>query len=512
MKRYIVIGDFPAARPLSSVLGCVMRMKALLVLTMSATVLLLGSCSGLNNGACSTNCGGGGNATLSISLYDLPPAGVSILSFTLPIAGITLTPSSGSNVTVPITPTSYEMTRLQTDSTLVGKNLSVPAGTYTSINVTVTASSGVFINTSGATIGTCANGAVCDMPSGAATTIQVPISLTLTGNQNQWVGLDFNLRNAITTTNGISVDFNQPNVMTATTTARAGIPSGSLETIEDFIGVVTAVSTSSITVKSGITGISMTAAISANTEFDLAPVTYSNCQQATAAACITTGSTVSLDANLSSTGTLTATDIDVLDVAAVDEVEGIIYPTSVSGVVGLIIQDKVAITSTSPLASSSVTFGTGIFLTVDSSTQYLVDTKTLSSQAGFAATVDPLFSGSGSLLAGQMVRVQLANIISGSSGIAATATNVLLRWSRLTGTVNSVAAPSFTLANIPGYINTLNPTLSLTPQVMTYVNGTAFDGVTDISGLNATTSQLASIRALYLNGVPPFQAAKVRVP
>jgi hypothetical protein len=488
-----------------------MKMKALSVLALSAAVFLLTSCSGANNGGCKTNCGGG-NANLSITLFDLPPAGVSILSFTLPVAGITLTPSSGTAVTVPITPTSYEMTRLQTDSALVGVNMSVPAGTYTSINVTVTASSGVFINTSGGTIGTCANGAVCAMPSGAATTIQVPISLTLADNQNQWVGLDFNLRNAITATNGITVDFNQPNVMTATTTPRVGIPAGSVDTIEDFIGVVTAVSTSSITVQSGITGNSLTAAISANTEFDLAPVTYSSCQQATAAACIKTGSTVSLDANLSSSGTLTASEIDVLDTIAVDEVEGTIYPTSVAGVVGLIIQDKVAITSTSPLASSSVTYGTGIFLTVDSGTAFLVDTKTLSSQPGFAATVDPLFLGGGDLVAGQMVRVQLSNISSGSTGISATAKNVLLRWSRLTGTVNSVAGNSFTLGNIPGYINTLNPTLSLTPQVMTYPNATAFDGITDVSQLSATTSQVASIRALYLKGAPPFQAAKVRVP
>jgi hypothetical protein len=209
---------------------------------------------------------------------------------------------------------------------------------------------------------------------------------------------------------------------------------------------------------------------------------------------------------------LTATEIDVLDAVAVDEVEGTIYPTAVANQVGLIIADKVAITSTTPLASSSTTYGTGIFLTVESGTTYTVDTKTLSSQPGFAATVDALFSGSGSLLAGQTVRVQLSNIISGTNGLNATATNVLLRWSRLRGTVNSVAAPTFTLANIPGYINTLNPTLSLTPQVMTYPNATVFDGITDISGLSATTSQLASIRALYLNGAPPFQAAKVRVP
>jgi hypothetical protein len=116
------------------------------------------------------------------------------------------------------------------------------------------------------------------------------------------------------------------------------------------------------------------------------------------------------------------------------------------------------------------------------------------------------------LLAGQTIRAQIKGITSGNNGIAAVATNVLLRWSRLTGTVNSVTGNAFTLANIPSYINTLNPTLSLTPQVFTYPNATAFDGITDVSQLSAISSQIASIRALYLNGVPPFQAAKVRVP
>jgi hypothetical protein len=45
------------------------------------------------------------------------------------------------------------------------------------------------------------------------------------------------------------------------------------------------------------------------------------------------------------------------------------------------------------------------------------------------------------------------------------------------------------------------------------VNATAFDGITDVSGLSATSSQLASIRALYIDRAQqPFQAAKVRVP
>lgn len=66
------------------------------------------------------------------------------------------------------------------------------------------------------------------------------------------------------------------------------------------------------------------------------------------------------------------------------------------------------------------------------------------------------------------IRAQIGEIKSGNNGITAVATkNVLLRWLRLTG--------AFTLANIPSYINTLNLTLSLTPQVFTYPNATSFD-------------------------------------
>jgi hypothetical protein len=96
--------------------------------------------------------------------------------------------------------------------------------------------------------------------------------------------------------------------------------------------------------------------------------------------------------------------------------------------------------------------------------------------------------------------LSLVEPMPGNNGIAAATTNVLLRWSRLTGTVNfnSVAGIAFTLANIPGYINTLDPTLSLMPQVYAYPNATAFDAITDVSQLSASTSRVASICSLYL--------------
>jgi hypothetical protein len=492
--------------------------RALLILGISA-VFALTSCSGLKTAVCTVNCGGSGNASLTISLYDTPPTGTNVLSFTLPIAGISLTPSSGSPQSVTTVISSVEATRLQTDSAVIVDQASVPAADYSAINVTLgptSSTNNLFINTSGSTItyGThsCVSGAICALPVGAIYTISVPLTLNLSANQNQWIELDFNLSKAITTSGGISVDFSQTGVLTATTTTRTGIPSGSVDTLEDFTGVVTAYTAgSSITVQSAIRGVSLTASLSTNTEYDLAPSTYSQCQ-GTASACVTVGSTVSVDAVVSSGGTFTATEVDVLDLTAVDEVEGIIYPTLTQGVFGMILADKVSASGNSTLSAATATYGRGVLLTLNA-TNYSVDTKTLSSQLSAPAG----FSGSGDLLGGQVVRAQITGISTDNNGnITASATNMLLRYSRLSGTLNSVAGSVFTVASLPGYIYALNTSLSSTPQVYTYLGLTAFDGITGLSDptLQAGTTTV-SIRALYLNPLSatyPFQAAKVRVP
>jgi hypothetical protein len=497
-----------------------MRSKWYLGLFAICSAAVLSSCSGLNSGGCVTNCGGG-NANLTITLYDTPPTGVSVLSFTLPIAGISLTPATGSPVAVPTAVPSAEIVRLQTDSTVIVDAASVAADTYTAINVTIgptSATNNVFVNASGAAItygaSTCANGAVCNLPVGAIFTVNIPLALTLAANQNQWIGLDFNLSKAITPANGVSVDFSQTGVLTATTTPRVGIPAGSVDTMEDFIGVVTAyTANSSITVQSGITGESLTAALTSSTEYDLAPVPYSQCSGGLAAPCLGVGSTVSMDTLVAANGTFTASEVDILQAAKVDEVEGIIYPTTTPGVVGMIIADKVSASGDPILGASTTTIGTGIFLNITSlSPIYSVDTKTLSSQFIPAGG----FSGSGDLLGGQVVRARISNIVSGTNGITAAANGILLRYSRLSGTVNSVSGNVFTIANLPAYVYALNPSLNTsTAQVNTYLNLTAFDGITGLSDSNFQVGTSVSIRALYLNAPPatfPFETAKVRVP
>ena len=442
------------------------------------------------------------------------------MSFTLPIVSISLTPSSSSGSPQPVTTvtSSVEATRLQTDSAVIADQASVPAADYSAISVTLgptSSTNNLFINTSGSTItyGThsCVNGAICALPVGAAYTISIPLTLNLSANQKQWIGLDFNLSKAITTSGGISVDFTQTGVLTATTTTRTGVPSGSVDTLEDFTGVVTAYTTgSSITVKSAIRDASLTAVLSTNTEYDFAPFNYSNCPT-TALDCVKVGSTVSMDTVVSSAGIFTATEVDVLDAPAVDEVEGIIYPTTTAGEYGMILADEVSATGNATLSAGK--YGSGVLLTLNA-TSYSVDTKTLSSQL----SAPDGFSGSGDLLGGQVVRAQISGISTDNNGnITASANNLLLRYSRLSGTLNSVAGSAFTVASLPGYIYALNTSLSSTPQVFTYPTLTAFDGITgltDPSIVPGTTS--VSFRALFLNtadgALYPFQAAKVRVP
>ena len=88
---------------------------------------------------------------------------------------------------------------------------------------------------------------------------------------------------------------------------------------------------------------------------------------------------------------------------------------------------------------------------------------------------------------------------------AITSDRVALRFTRTTGTVQTVSGQSFAISNLPPYIQFVT-----SPLVDTIIGTTSFDGVTDVSGV--TVGQSVSIRALLLNNSTfSFYAAKVRV-
>jgi hypothetical protein len=484
-----------------------MNPRKYLAFAVVAAVLSLSSCSGVHN-RCVTNCVGNGDAALSISISDTPPANTTILSFTLPIVGISLTSSTGAQVSVfsAGSAANFELTRLQSDSDVVVTNASVAAANYTSLAVTFAAPSGVFINASGSAVGTCAAGAVCSI-SGVATTVTVPVSITLNRNANQWLDLDFNYNNAIDTSSGIAINLGLANVLAVNTSAPTGVHSGDFANVDDFTGRVTAVSGSSIKLTSTARG-SLTATINSSTQvFD--PQSPAQCSGGAALSCIRVGSIVSLQGVLTNTGVVVATSLDVIDssITPVDEVEGTIYPSTCNGGsnFGMILSDSSITTGGSPLVGSG--FGTGICLTVSPTASFLVDFGILTGQPGLPATTAG-FVTTNDLRAGQTVRAKITGAASGTSGVNATATAMILRFSRLTGTVGTLSTPSFFINGLPAYITAF----TVPPSVQTYTNATLFEGAADAGSLSPGAT--VSVAALFYNPIggpiQPLQAAKVR--
>lgn len=470
-------------------------------LLLPLAALSLASCSGPPK---SSGGGGGGKALLSVSISDSAPANTALMSFTLPVLGITLTPSGGgSAVSVLSSATNFELTRLQSDSALVAANVSLAAGSYTAVNVTVSAPSAVLFNNSGAAIGSCVNATVCALQGKAATiTFSFPSSspLVLTANQNLWLGLDFNYSNALVSTNGsVSIDVTQPNVLTALTTPPTGVPSGNFANIDDFTGAVTALS-GTITIQSKLRG-TLTASIASSIAVN---DPQSQCTGGATLSCIKTGSIVSLQGVLTNTGAVNGAELDVIDASTTpaDEAEGTLYTnTNCASGVGMILSDS-SITSSSPLATAGL--GQNVCLTLGANATFTIDDGILTNQGVPLAG----FSSSGDLSAGQTIRAKISNAVSGSNIINATASGLILRFSRLTATVSAVTIPTFTITGLPAYFAS---TPTPTPSVQTYTNATIFEGGT--AGLSA--GQTVSLSALFLNpriSQQPFQAAKVRVP
>jgi hypothetical protein len=476
--------------------------KALLLVLLFSS-FSLAACSGPKGAIVPP--GGGGNANVTVTFFDAPPANTSFINFNLPISSISLTPQSGADVTLtPTTAPFYEVTRLQSDSSIIG-TFQVPTGTYTALNIFVNGSPfSAWRNSSNAVINGCNPSAVCILTGGAPGKLSVDLTkalggqgLTVSGGQNVGLGLEINLNNAITTTGGISIDLTQPNVFTALTLPRTGQAANTIDTIESFLGVVKTVSGSKITLQAFSTA-TLTATAGSGTTFNAPPGGSTACGGNFNLACIAVGQTLSVDATVALDGTLTLSNVDFLDLPAVDEIEGTIFLTSTPGTYSLVVSDETLASGNAIL--QSVRSATILHLTLDPAASFLIETSNLpvSSPVGFLSASD--------IINGQTVLARVKSVTQG------TLTNIvsdrlILRFSRLTGTVGTVNGNDFSIQNLPSYLPFITA-----PQARTFVPQTIFDGVTNISGLNGVTTPV-SIRGLLLNPVtaqPPLLVAKVR--
>jgi hypothetical protein len=485
-----------------------MNRKNSFLVALLTLALALSSCSGVKKQVCTVNCNVNGNANVTLTLFDAPPTGVDFITFNVPVTAVTLTPQTGGPVNVfsPSSPTIFEMTHLQSDSTLIG-TFQVPTGTFTGMNIVVGSPFALFANSSTTTFPNCNPGTLCNL-AGGATQIVVTFTtpLTLSSNENIGLGLEFNLANAITSTaTTINIDMTKANVVKVVPLPRTGQASGTLDTIEDFVGVVKTVTGGTITLQNDA-GVTFTGTTGTSTTFDVPPGGSSACGGLFNLACVAVGQTLSVDATVSIAGAVAITNVDFLDLPAVDEIEGTIFQTSTAGTFLMAVDHKIlAANSTNATILAPVASGTRLNIIVGNTVAFAIDTDNLpvTPTTGFLSASD--------LVTGQRVMAHVKSVSVGTGGLLNVTTDrMVLRFSRFTGTPGTISGTFFGLQTPPAFLG-ISP--ATPPEVQTFVPQTLFDGVTDISGLNGITNQV-SIRALFLNpfnGVQqPLLAAKVR--
>src|SRR5712664_28485 len=415
-----------------------------------AALLLLSvalvSCSGSPKSPCTTNCVGG-TATLSVTMTAAPltpPPNTNLLSFIVDVNTITLTSSTGTNVNIPLNNTSFsvDLTKLQSDSAFLGTSATVPAGSYTSMSVSLSSPVVTFCTQTAGNTG-CASGSVTTI-SGATAAPKIntaPFPLTLTANQKTGLAVTLNIGNALTVNTSqvvTAVNLGAANVLSANNlpSASSSLAAGHLDFVEDVTGVVTAANaaTQSVTVKTATRG-SLTAIANSSTVFS------PNCTafnlSLSFSSCIAQGQVASLDTVLNSDGTFTLLEYDPLATATGDWVEGIVtgvVSSSPSTQFQIITNDAVSATSNSLLAGK-LALATPVNVTLVSPSPFLVDTK------GLIVPVTT-FGGTDAsiLLPGQTVAVRVTafTAASGTPATAAVSADALyLRFTRVTGSLTS---------------------------------------------------------------------------
>lgn len=481
------------------------------------SVLGLVACSGKSNPPCTVNCGGSGTATLSVTLTAAPltpPPNTNLLSFVVDINTITLTPATGAAVNIPLNATAIgvDLTRLQSDSVFLGTSATVPAGSYSSIAVSI---SNPVVTYCTQTLGNtgCAPNSLATLSGGAATPkiTSAPFPLTLSGNQKTGLAINFNLGNALT------VSTTQPQVVTAVNLAATNVlsanslpstasslASGQLDFVEDVTGVITAINaaTQSVTVHTATRG-SLTAVANSSTVFS------PNCTafnlSLSFSSCIVQGQVASLDMVLNSDATFTLLEYDPLATTTGDWVEGIVTVLPSSSTQFQIITNDMVLATSSSLLNGKLAVATPVNVTLVSPSPFLVDTKGLTVPTTTFGGTDASI-----LRPGQTVAVHVTSF-TGASGTPPTATananTLYLRFTRMTGSLTSPAAPNVSIQSLPLFFGVSSPVqVQLSAGNVT----TNYDGVTSSAGLSS--GQTVSIRALYFGSstVPAFSAAKVR--
>ncbi|MGH9536016.1 MAG: DUF5666 domain-containing protein [Terriglobales bacterium] len=219
----------------------------------------LAACGG--NSSISSNTGGGGSTSTTqmvTTVGDTPMDNV--LSAQVTISAVAAINSSGQQVALLATPRVVELSALGGTREPLTLN-TVPSGTYTGVMVTATQARITYLSSSNQAV--MATAELAGGGSSVSTTYNFPNPVSVQDTNGVDLRLDFNLSQSFDLT-GTTVTFN-PSI----TAACAGIDKDSADDLQvRAAGMVTAISSSSITLTMFDSGASITFAINSQTFFD----------------------------------------------------------------------------------------------------------------------------------------------------------------------------------------------------------------------------------------------------
>jgi hypothetical protein len=373
-----------------------------------------------------------GNSSVVLAMTDTPPSNVSILSAEVTLTGATLTPG---NVSLLSTPTTVELTRLQTDIAYIATAAKIPAGNFTAVTLTFANPSLTIENDTASAIGTCAVGAICTMPPTTTANLSttVPLtSFTIASSSTTGLLIDVNLDNLLTATMG--ADFSAGTTVTPFTPGGAGLP---LAGAEDVVGQVGNINPSSKTLT--LTNAAASYALKVDNTSVFLQFPTSACS-AGGFGCLQNNQILSVDIGIQSDGSILARNILFEDADSSDaEVEGMITSTNVGSQQFNIVALGISAT------------GTGLSIGEQATVQYVSPPTTFDVDFAHAdslpvSTTGFLFAAPADLVVGQQVSIRRN---SASSGTTIKADRVRLRSSRITATVQTIGSGIITLSSIP---------------------------------------------------------------
>lgn len=403
------------------------RSRLFLCATISFALIFAGCAAGKNFQSTGPQPG-----EITLAVTDTPPSGLTLLAAQVTVTNAAMNPG---NVSVLAAPQTIELTRLQTDTGLLSVS-SAAAGTYSSMMLTFSNLTLTLENDTGSTLivgGTgCVTGAICTVAPTAtnlSSTFSVP-SFTLASGGGAGLLIDINLSNLLSST--LTADFQNGVTISPLTPSGGNV----LAAAEDISGQVTTVNAAQSTFTLQTASRAYLLAADNTTAFINFP---SNQCAAPSLSCVQAGQILNLDISLGTSGTLLAKNVIFEDGTSVEtEVEGVITSLNAPS------QQFTLIPLMESANVSGLATGTPVTVNYTGLTAFDIDFSS-------ASTTGFVFAAPPDLLAGQEVQV-MRN--ASSSGGSINADRVRLRSSRLTANVQSVAAGTITLNNLPSLFST----------------------------------------------------------